>query len=70
MMRLQRGKELLQRLTQPPVLWTDEKLFTVQAVHNCHNNLYWADSREAVPVEKRSSFRRQTQASVQWSGLV
>ena len=67
MMRLQRGKELLQRLldgTQPPVLWTDEKLFTVQAVHNCHNDRYWAESRKAVHVEERSLFRRQKPASV------
>ena len=34
MMRLQRGKEFLQRLlngTKPPALWINEKLFTVQA---------------------------------------
>ena len=51
-MRLQRVKELLQRLldgTQPQVLWT-EKLCTVQAVHNCHNDRSSADSRKAVPV--------------------
>ena len=74
MMRLRRGgKELLQRLldgTQSPVLWIDEKLFTVQAVHNCHNDRYWDDSREAVPVEERSSFRRQKPASVMvWAGV-
>ena len=66
-------EKLLQRQldgTQPPVLWTDEKLFTVQAVHNCYNDRYWADSRKAVPVEERSLFKRQTPASVMaWSGV-
>ena len=39
--RLSRTKLLLDKLkdgTQPPVLWTDEKLFTVQAIHNNQND--------------------------------
>ena len=43
--RLQRAKLLLENLrngTQPPALWTDEKLFTVQAVHNPQNPRIYA----------------------------
>ena len=39
--RFEKAKMLLKRLlddTQPAVLWTDEKLFTVQAIHNSQNH--------------------------------
>ena len=39
--RLSRAKLLLDKLNdgnQPPVLWTDEELFTVQTLHNNQNN--------------------------------
>ena len=68
MMRRRRGKEVLQirirRRKKLLQIITDEKLFTVLAVHNCHNDHYWADSRKVVPVEERSSFRRQKPAAV------
>ena len=50
--RLQRAKLLLENLrngTQPPVLWTDEKLFTVQAVHNPQNDRIYAVNRVTSP---------------------
>ena len=51
------------------VLWTDEKLFTVQAVHNHQNDRIWLPDIHMVPVECRSSFRRQKPASVMvWAG--
>ena len=70
--RLDRAKVLVQKLvdgTQPQVLWTDEKLFTVQAVHNHQNDRIWLPDINMVPVERRSSFRRQKLASVMvWAG--
>ena len=55
--------------TQPQVLWTDEKLFTVQAVHNHQNDRIWLPDINMVPVERRSSFRRQKPPSVMvWAG--
>ena len=63
--RLDRAKVLVKKLvdgTQPQVLWTDEKLFTVQAVHNHHDRIWLPVNM--VPVERRSSF-----ASVMvWAG--
>ena len=71
--RLERAKILLEKLlddTQPPVLWTDEKLFTVQAIHNTQNDRIWTKNKESVPVELRTSFRRQKPASVMvWAGV-
>ena len=58
--RLDRAKVLVKKLvdgTQPQVLWTDEKLFTVQAVHNHQNDRIWLPDINMVPVERRSSFR-------------
>ena len=36
---LEQGRQILKILRDgmpPPILWTDEKLFTVEAVHNIH----------------------------------
>ena len=65
--RLQRAKLLLEKLrdgTQPPVLWTDEKLFTVQAVHNHQNDRIYAVNKRDIPLNDRLMFRRQKPASV------
>lgn len=71
--RLVRGRELLRRLrsgTAPPVLWTDEKLFTVQAIHNHQNDRVLARDKEDIPVEERTAFRRQKPDSVMvWGGV-
>ena len=70
--RLDRAKVLVKKLvdgTQLQVLWTDEKLFTVQAVNNHQNDRIWLPDINMVPVERRSSFRRQKPASVMvWAG--
>ena len=70
--RLDRAKVLVKKLvdgTQPQVLWTDKKLFTVQAVHNHQNDRIWLPDINMVPVERSSSFRRQKPASVMvWAG--
>jgi len=71
--RLDRAKVLLKKLfdgTQPQVLWTDEKLFTVQAIHNAQNDRKWLKNKNSIPVEQRTSFRRQKPASVMvWAGV-
>ena len=71
--RLERAKLLLNRLLddmQPTILWTDEKLFTIQAIHNPQNDHIWMKNKESVPVELQSSFRRQKPASVMvWVGV-
>ena len=72
--RLKRSKLLLKKIlddTQPTVLWTDEKLFAVQAIHNSQNDRIWTKNKESVPVELRTSFRRQKPASVMvWAGIM
>ena len=71
--RLDRAKVLIKRLvvgTWPQVLWTDEKLFTVQAIHNHQNDRIWIPNKDMVPVERCSSFRRQKPSSVMvWAGV-
>ena len=71
--RLDRAKVLIKRLvvgTRPQVLWTDEKLFTVQAIHNHQNDRIWIPNKDMVPVERCSSFRRQKPSSVMvWAGV-
>ena len=72
--RLKRARLLLHHLqdcTQPPVLWTDKKLFTVQAIHNAQNDKVWARNVKDIPEECRISFRRQKLASVMvWAGVM
>ena len=71
--RLDRAKVLIKRLvvgTRPQVLWTDEKLFTVQAIHNHQNDRIWIPNKDMVPVERCSLFRRQKPFSVMvWAGV-
>ena len=61
--------DLTARCTQPPVLWADEKLFSVQAIHNSQNDGIWIQNLNSVPVEQRTAFRRQKPDSVMvWAG--
>ena len=70
---LERGKLLLEKLEdsmQPPVLWTDEKLFTVQAVHNHQNDWIYAVNKDDIPLNERLMFQRQKPASAMvWGGI-
>ena len=53
-----------------PVFWTDEKVFTVEAVHNTQNDRTWAKNIENISVEQRIAFRRQKPASIMvWDGV-
>ena len=71
--RLERAKLVLNRLlddTQPTILWTDEKLFTIQVMHNPQNDRIWMKNKGSVPIKLRTSFRRQKPASVMvWAGV-
>ena len=71
--RLQSAKLLLENLRdgkQPSVLWTDEKLFTVQAVHNSQNDRIYAVNKSDIPLTDRLMFRRKKHASVMvWAGV-
>ena len=71
--RLSRAKLLLEKMMdgrQPPVLWTDKKLFTVQAIHNHQNDLIYAVNKEDIPLNVRIAYKRQKSASVLvWAGV-
>ena len=65
--RLKRAKLLLNWMksgTQASIIWTDEKLFTVQAVHNPHNDRIFGQNLENIPINERSMLRRQKLAFV------
>ena len=63
---------LLNRLLngmQPQVLWTDEKLFTVQA-HNIQDHSIWLKNKDSVLVKQETLFRRQKPGFVMvWAGV-
>ncbi|QQP49028.1 Transposase, partial [Caligus rogercresseyi] len=72
--RRERGRILLNKLksgTQGPVFFTDEKLFTVQAVYNSQNDRILAKSSADILVKVRGVFRRQNPKSVMvWEGVM
>ena len=41
---------------QPPVLWTDEKLFTVQAIHNNQNDRIYSVNKEDILLNERITY--------------
>ena len=62
--------EKLEDGMQPLVLWTDEKLFTVQAMHNHQNDWIYAVNNDDIPFNERLMFWRQKPASVMvWGGV-
>lgn len=71
--RLERGRQILSCIkssTAPPVLWTDEKLFTVQAVLNAQNDRVLARAKGDISVNQLTASRRQKLQSVMvWAGV-
>ena len=71
--RLERSKWIqnwFRQGTGASVIWTDEKLFTVQAVHNHQNDRILAKNIRNIPVNEKTMFRRQKPASVMvWAGV-
>ena len=69
MKRKDKANFFVERLTddtQPPVLWTDEKLFPVQAIENPQNDRIYGRNKEEISVESRLLFRRQKPAQLWW----
>ena len=63
-MRLRSGLKL-------PILFTDEKLFTIQSVHNSQNDRILAKNKKDIALEDRAVFRRQKPQSVMvWAGVI
>ena len=65
--RLTRGRFLLKWMKiNPgiPVIWSDEKLFTVEMDFNHHNDRVLSVRVEDIPVDQRTVFKRQSPASV------
>ena len=71
--RLTWPKEMLKRIKSgelKDILFTDEKVFTVQRVHNRHNDRVLAKDIQQVPTESKTAFQRQHPASVMvWAGI-
>ena len=71
--RLNRAKHLLEKLKdgrQSPGLWTDRKLFTVQAIHHHQHDRIYAVNKEDIPLNERIAHKRQNPASVMvWAGV-
>ena len=71
--RLTRSKVLLdevRRGMKVPILFTDEKLFTIQSVHNTQNDRILAKNKKDIALEDRAVFRRQKPQSVMvWAGV-
>ena len=49
-------KQRRQDGTPPPILWTDEKLFTMEAVHNIHNDRVLGTSKDSLGINVLSHF--------------
>ena len=76
--RRERGRVLLKKLTAGmqenletgEVVWTDEKLFTVEPNFNQKNDMVLGHSLQDIPMHSRSHYRRQKPASVMvWAGV-
>lgn len=71
--RLSRCREILKRLKSdmlPNIIFSDEKLFTVEAAPNTQNDRIISSNISAVPIETKSIFKRQKPASVMvWAGI-
>ena len=70
---LSRAKLLLEKLMdgrQPPVLWTEKELFSVQATHYHQNNRIYAVNKEDIPLNERIAYKHQKAVSVMvWAGV-
>ena len=59
---------LLARSTS--IIWIDEKLFSIQAIHYTYNDRVLAQDIDSLPLEQRATFRRLKPASMLcWVGV-
>ena len=67
------GRCLLKRIRRwhsVPIIWTDEKVFTVEMAFNHQNDMVLDIRVEDIPIEARTSSRRQNPTSVMiWAGV-
>ena len=62
--------EYLSASPRPSVIWTDEKIFTVQRIFNHQNDRLYAVNYDDIPEGERTMFFRQHPASVMvWGGV-
>ena len=71
--RLARSKLLLKQLKNgmlQNLIFTDEKLFTVQQAHSHQNDQVWAKTLDSISANTRKVFRTQKPASVMvWTAI-
>lgn len=71
--RLARSKVLrnwMKSCTETSVIWTDEKIFTIEKAFNSQNDRILSKDIKKVPVKEKSVFRRQKPASIMvWAGV-
>ena len=67
--RLQRGKQLLSAGTRCPIIWTDEKIFTVQWAHDRQNNRILATNIKYITLNIREVGKNRTRRRA-WCGRV
>ena len=71
--RLERGKKMLKKIRSAGnkvIIWSDEKIFTVEARANSQNDRILSRSPEDVPFGDRAVFHRQKPAGVmEWAAV-
>ena len=70
--RLDRAKMLkeIERAGQKAIIWSDEKIFTVQAVNNPQNDRVYAANPSDLPEGSRTHLRRQKPTGVMvWAAV-
>lgn len=71
--RLDRGKKMLDDIknsTDKVIIWSDEKIFSVQATLNSQNDRIYAAHTSDLPEGSRAHFRRQKPAGVMvWAAV-
>ena len=63
-------RKFLKQRPCPEMIWTDEKIFTIERSHNHQNDRLWAVDLEDIPENERSIFVRHHPAQVMvWGGV-
>ena len=65
--RVQRSRALLQRVAGHEIVFSDEKIFTIEAYHNHQNDRIWA--HKSLLSEKIVSHSQHPQSVMVWAGI-
>ncbi len=68
-----RGKKILQHLLRDmhlPILWTDEKVFNIQAIHHVQNDRVYGRFKENLGVEVLSTCCQGPASVMVWGGVM